>query len=749
MPADRSNTSAPSRGWLSAPTLDSPTGTSRLIREILSRWNAAVARALILSAALGVLFAACDQQPKTIVMDDFESGELTDWKVVNGGSGGWFIYTNGKKAPDPAQSDRRIPFDLPDPPQGQFAAVTDMNGPGTRILYRDVKLDGRFMLHLTVYYAGAGGFSSPKTLAHHMPEPNQQFRIDLVRRSAPIDSVTQGDVLVNVFDTSPGDPDRREPTTVSVDVSPWAGQTVRLRLAGSDNRGPLRVGVDDIRFERIGSEGDARIELSVTQDPARALNPVLLQRLALRAVGGREAWARRQPSFRLLSSWLDAFNRGDRERYEQFLEDHFPSRVTFLDQEMDFRALTGGFDLRKLEQASATEVTGLVQERGSDQFASFELRLAVELNASGKVEATEPHEIASLALLGIPRPAEFPIARLTADEAIAGVKTLLRKNAAADRFGGAALIAKDGQVLFSHAYGSADREKGVANTLQTRFRIGSMNKMFTAVAILQLVEAGKVELEAPLGDYLTDYPNKEIATKVTVHQLLTHTGGTGDIFGPDFDAHRNKLRTHADYVELYGKRGPEFEPGSRWAYSNYGMVLLGAVIEKVTGQSYYDYVQAHIYEPAGMTGTGSLPEDRTVPRRSVGYMKPPGTTSWVPNTDTLPYRGTSAGGGYSTVDDLARFAHALLSHKLLSPESTELLIAGKVESAPGARYAYGFEDGRDADGNGSVGHSGGAPGMNGDLRIYPKSGYVVAVLANIDPPAAQRISEYLGPRLER
>jgi CubicO group peptidase (beta-lactamase class C family) len=148
-----------------------------------------------------------------------------------------------------------------------------------------------------------------------------------------------------------------------------------------------------------------------------------------------------------------------------------------------------------------------------------------------------------------------------------------------------------------------------------------------------------------------------------------------------------------------------------------------------------------------MTRSGSLPEGQAVADRSIGYTKPPGTTAWVPNTDTLPYRGTSAGGGYSTVEDLARFAHALLGHKLLSPAATKLLITGKVKAGAGARYAYGFEDARDAHGNGWVGHGGGAPGVNGDLRIYPNSGYMVAVLANIDPPAAQRISEYLDPRL--
>ena len=183
-------------------------------------------------------------------MEDFESGAITGWQAVGGGSGGWFVYADGHKAPDPAQSDPNAPFDVPDPPQGRFAAVTDMNGPGTRILYRDLRLEGRFTLQATVFYAGTGPFSSPATLAYDAPEANQQFRIDLIRPSAPIDSVAKGDVLVNVFHTSPGDPARRQPTEVRMDVSAWAGQTVRLRLATTDNQGPLRVGVDNIRFQR-------------------------------------------------------------------------------------------------------------------------------------------------------------------------------------------------------------------------------------------------------------------------------------------------------------------------------------------------------------------------------------------------------------------------------------------------------------------------------------------------------------------
>jgi len=290
----------------------------------------------------------------------------------------------------------------------------------------------------------------------------------------------------------------------------------------------------------------------------------------------------------------------------------------------------------------------------------------------------------------------------------------------------------------------ADRDKKIPTKLGTQFRIGSMNKMFTATAILQLVQAGKIQLTDPLGKYLNDYPNKDVATKVTIHHLLTHTGGTGDFFGPQFDAHRLELRKLEDYVKLYGTRGLAFEPGSKWEYSNYGFLLLGLVVQKVSGQDYYEYVRDHIFTQAGMRSSGSLPESEHVPDRSVGYTKED-SESWQPNTNTLPWRGTSAGGGYSTVEDLLRFATAITSHKLLDEHYTELLTTGKVD-ARGSKYAYGFSD-NTTGGIRWFGHGGGAPGMNGDLRIFPQSGYVIAVLANLDPPAASRVAQFITERL--
>ena len=442
------------------------------------------------------------------------------------------------------------------------------------------------------------------------------------------------------------------------------------------------------------------------------------------------------PAGEQFSSWLAAFNSGDRAEFEKFRSHFDKPEEHKVEGMLGFRQQTGGFDLRKIEESSATKLTGLVQERDSDQFARFTM----------EVEAAAPYHVTHLDIRAIGRPVEFALSRLNQSELITALRAKLEKDSAADKFSGAVLLAKDGKPIFTGAYGMADREKKIPNTLNTKFRIGSMNKMFTAVSILQLVQAGKISLSDPVGKYLTDYPNQDIATKVTIQQLLTHTGGTGDFFGPQFDAHRLELKTLQDYIKLYGERAPEFEPGSRWEYSNYGFLMLGVVVERVSGKNYYDYVSENIYKPAGMASTGSFPEDQDVPERSVGYTQSDGN-KLQPNTDTLPYRGTSAGGGYCTVEDFLRFANALTNHKLLNAQNTELLTSGKVNTRRGDKYAFGFMDNGAGTAMRHFGHGGGAPGMNGDLQIFPQSGYVVVVLSNLDPPAASRISDFIVNRL--
>ena len=288
-------------------------------------------------------------------------------------------------------------------------------------------------------------------------------------------------------------------------------------------------------------------------------------------------------------AWLDAFDSGDKARLDAFLPHYAKPEDHPTERELRFRHQTGGFDLRKIEESTPTKLTVLVQEHDSDRFA----RLSIE------VEPTTPYKVVRLQTRLMDRPAEFPLPRMSQSELVAALHTKLERDAAAGLFSGAVLVAKDGQAVFTGNYGLADREKGIPNAPSTKFRIGSMNKMFTAVAILQLVQARKIELNDPLGKYITDYPNKDIAKKVTIRQLLTHTGGTGDFFGPEFDAHRLELKTLDDYVKLFGERGPQFEPGSRWAYSNYGFLLLGIVVERVSGKSYYDYVSETTAEHPG------------------------------------------------------------------------------------------------------------------------------------------------------
>jgi len=357
------------------------------------------------------------------------------------------------------------------------------------------------------------------------------------------------------------------------------------------------------------------------------------------------------------------------------------------------------------------------------------------------ISADDPRTIIGGTFVPIPRPADLALPRLTEDEALNALNKRADVLAAEDKLSGAMLIARRGSIIFEKSWGLAERERRLPVTPQTRFRLGSANKMFTAIAVLQLVNEGKLALDGTIGRYLADYPNAEVARKVTVRHLLSHTGGTGNIFGPEFTARRTSLKTHADYLQLYGARAPEFEPGTKAVYSNYGMVLLGALIEKVSGVSYYDYVREHIFRPGGMEDTDSVPEDQYVPNRAAGYTWQ--GDGWTPSTDTLPYRGTAAGGGYSTVRDLLRFADALETGALLP---NALFLEAIRPQNPEGWYGFGFG----VRGEGvlrNYGHRGGAPGMNADFRVYPELGVVLVGLSNLDVPAATRIVEFYALRM--
>jgi len=303
------------------------------------------------------------------------------------------------------------------------------------------------------------------------------------------------------------------------------------------------------------------------------------------------------------------------------------------------------------------------------------------------------------------------------------------KAAAEDRFSGVVMLAKDGQPVMTKAWGYADPAKTIPNKTDTKFNLGSINKFFTKVAIGQLAAAGKLSLSDTIRKHLPDYPSSA-ADKITIEQLVGHRSGLGDIFGPKFMGSHAKLRTLADYEQLFATEPLLFEPGTQQKYSNAGYVVLGLIIEKVSGQSYYDYVRDHITKPLGMNDTASYAVDENVPNRAIGLTKR-GPEGPLPerraNTNTLPARGSSAGGGYSTAADLLRFANALLSDKLLPERWTN--------------WVFGDFDAKGR----NLGIAGGSPGVNALVEIEPP--YTLIVLSNYDPPSAEQIGQAVRPLL--
>ena len=350
-----------------------------------------------------------------------------------------------------------------------------------------------------------------------------------------------------------------------------------------------------------------------------------------------------------------------------------------------------------------------------------------------QLEEKPPYRIAGLRFAPARPPRDVPPAgKLTDAEIVKELEAHLERVVEADAFSGTVLLAKDDKILFKGAYGLASKRFDAPNRVDTKFNLGSMNKMFTAVAIAQLAQRGKLSFDDPIGKYLSsDWLEGDVTDEVTIRHLLTHTSGLGSYFNATFmDSSRALYRAVEDYKPLVAGDRPAFEPGTQWSYSNTGFLLLGAILERVTGRSYFDYVGDNIYKPAGMVNTDCYEMDKPVPNLAIGYSRE--TTEkgpeWTNNLFKHVVKGGPAGGGFSTVEDLFRFATALRSHRLLSREYTELVLSAKPE-ANSPDYGYGFTV-RGAAGKRVVGHGGGFPGINSNLEVYLDTGYTTVVMSN-------------------
>jgi len=412
------------------------------------------------------------------------------------------------------------------------------------------------------------------------------------------------------------------------------------------------------------------------------------------------------PVERIFREWLSVFNSNSvptiKAFYAKYLDDPNPAFV--IESAQDSCGLT----VERVVDQTPTSMTVLLRQRCLQGLQ----RVKIEM-ASAEASKLKSLDIVPLALLG--------------DQSISTIAQITNRLAARNDFAGSLIVVQNGKRMLARSWGRVDPKLKAQMTLDTPMFLASAGKMFTGVATLQLVEAGKIDLDAPMGRYLIDYPNAEMA-KVTIRQLLTHRGGTGDIgiLGRDDGANRARVRIIADIVKLNGSRAPDFPPGTKDEYSNYGFILLGAVIEKVTGSSYYDYIAEHVFKPAGMKNSG-FPDHDHLDGIGVGYTTFYGAkTKLVSNIDVLPWRGASAGGGVASANDMVRFFDALNAGKLLSPAML------KLATTPGATSWYGMgfvAQNRDRI---QYGHGGNSYGMDVAAHTYPDNKLTVVCMGARD-----------------
>ncbi len=433
---------------------------------------------------------------------------------------------------------------------------------------------------------------------------------------------------------------------------------------------------------------------------------------------------------------LAAVNSNDPAKVRSFIEQQFTEQfrgafpmADHLQVFADVYRQSGGFEfygVRKYEEeVPPGEIVVIARAKLTDAWNGLIM----------EVEPSPPHRIAGLNFSPARPPKDVAPAPKLTDEQIAGeLREFMERLVKADVFSGSVLLARNGNVLFQNAYGEACKSFHVPNKLDTKFNLGSMNKMFTAVAVLQIVQAGKLSLDDPLSKFLsTDWLPREVTDKIRIKHLLTHTSGLGSYFNDKFmNSSRELYRNVNDYKPLVIEETLAFEPGTKWRYSNTGFLLLGAVIESVTGGNYYDYIRENIYKPAGMTNSDCFDVDEPIPNLAVGYSQETrdGKPVWVTNVFKHVIRGGPAGGGYSTAEDLLRFDKALRSNKLLDAEHLEMLWTSKPELGS-SEYGFGFgvfgEPGARI-----VGHSGGFPGISSNLDMFLDSGFTAVVLSNYD-----------------
>ncbi|MCH9032029.1 MAG: beta-lactamase family protein [candidate division Zixibacteria bacterium] len=431
---------------------------------------------------------------------------------------------------------------------------------------------------------------------------------------------------------------------------------------------------------------------------------------------------------------IESLSSEDIEFRERFLRDHYVNADSASALErwqgnlQMFSQELGKVEIHSVDVSDPTQLHVLLRSSNTRKISQW-------IDFSVYMDKDKPERFFSMGMApGSDPNLDLPDHALTTREIAKRVSDFIDDMVARDVFSGTVSLVKDGKPFFTGAYGKANLRWRIDNKLDTKFNLGSMNKMFTGVAICQLVSQGKLSFDDPIIKYLPHYANKEVASKVTVHHLLTHTSGMGSYWVAMDNMDWTELRSVKDYADLAVNDSLAFEPGERFQYSNSGPLVLGLIIEAISGLDYHDYIRKYVTGPAGMINTDCYNVDDIVPNLAQGYYWNNETNSYRSNIFAHSARGSAAGGGFSTVEDLQRFAKSLYDGTLLSTDMVDIYTTGKVDNGPEDKYAYLIGDSRH-EGHRTVGHGGGAPGINADLKIFTDLGFTVAAMSDCDEAA--------------
>jgi CubicO group peptidase (beta-lactamase class C family) len=446
---------------------------------------------------------------------------------------------------------------------------------------------------------------------------------------------------------------------------------------------------------------------------------------------------------KLTDELLDVFKRGNRDEIVRYVKERLDPAMTEMSSEesvinhiFKIAQQSGGFEILETNFPKENEMQILVRAiRGGEK-----ARIRAFLNK-------RKNQLKGFDFELLPTEAEMRVKqwsklKMSEADAISTIDKSAAELEKIDKLSGVLLIAKKDKILFHQSYGHSIWSSRKPNQKNTLFPTASMSKMFTAIAIAQLIERGKLSLDDTLEKVLPGYPDKETAAKIKIRHLLSHQSGLGNVFNEEYKKNPGSYVRPSDYFPLFAGKRLFFEPGTKWSYSNTGMIVLGAVVEQISGKKFEDYLSDNIFKPAGMKNTfydsAAAPKNRLASLHSRFSSNDPLKIEPRQENSNLGI-ASPAGNFFTTAEDMLKFIRALQNGKLVKQEILIQFTTAGSKTSPNPRYAFGFET-FSYNGKPGYGHSGGAPGVNTNALTFADGTYTVVILTNYDPGFAQNFA---------